>query len=148
MDSKQLETILLVEDNEDHIEHTIDALHEGGLVNLINVVKDGKSALDYLYRRGEHADPKSSPRPCIILLDVKLPKIGGFEVLEQLKKDPELKVIPIILLTTTGNKEDIERGARLGVNDYIIKPVEFDSFMHKVKGLGKYWALISNLTNG
>ena len=147
MDYRQLETILLVEDNEDHIEHTMDALHEGGLVNKIIVIKDGKSALDYMYRRGEYQDPKQSPRPCLILLDVKLPKMSGFEILEILKTDSEFKVIPVILLTTTGNKEDIDRGARLGANDYIVKPVEFDNFMHKVKGLGKYWALISNLTD-
>jgi CheY-like chemotaxis protein len=145
VDYKQLETILLIEDNEDHIEHTVDALREGGLVNQIFVIRDGQSALDYMYRRGEYADPKKSPRPCLILLDVKLPKKGGFDVLETLKKDPDLMVIPIILLTTTGNKEDIERGARLGANDYIVKPVEFDNFMQKVKGLGKYWALVSNL---
>jgi CheY-like chemotaxis protein len=145
MDYKQLETILLIEDNEDHIEHTVDALREGGLVNQIIVIRDGKSALEYMHREGEYSDPKKSPHPCLILLDVKLPKKGGFEVLENLKNDPELKIIPVILLTTTGNKEDIERGARLGANDYIVKPVEFDNFMQKVKGLGKYWALISNL---
>jgi two-component system response regulator len=146
MDYKQLEIILLVEDNEDHIEHTTDALHEGGLVNQIIVVKDGKSALDYVFRRGEYQDPKKSPRPGIILLDVKLPKLGGFEVLKTIKSDEDLKIIPIIILTTTGNKEDIEYGARLGANDYIVKPVEFETFMQKVKGLGKYWALISDLT--
>jgi len=145
LDLKQLETILLIEDNEDHIEHTVDALREGGLVNQIIVVRDGKTALDYMFRQGEYQDPKTSPRPCLILLDVKLPKKGGFEVLEALKTHPELKVIPVILLTTTGNREDIERGAKLGANDYIVKPVEFDNFVHKVKGLGKYWALISNL---
>ena len=143
---KQLETVLLVEDNEDHIEHTMDALNEGGLVNNIRVVRDGKSAIDYVFRKGEYADPKSSPRPCIILLDIKLPKMGGFEVLETIKKDPEFKTIPIVLLTTTSNREDIERGARLGANDYIVKPVEFEIFMHKIKGLGKYWALISDMT--
>ena len=146
METKQLETILLVEDNEDHIEHTVDALKEGGLVNTINVVKDGKSALDYVFRREKYKDPELSPRPGIILLDVKLPKISGFKVLEAIKTDPDLKVLPIILLTTTGNREDIELGARLGANDYIIKPVEFETFMQKVKGLGKYWALISDLT--
>lgn len=145
MDYKQLETILLVEDNEDHIEHTRDALQEGGLVNTIKVVKDGEAALDYLYRRKEYADPLLSPRPGLILLDVKLPKLGGFEVLEKIKSDADLKVIPMILLTTTGNREDIERGASLGANDYIIKPVDFETFMQKVKGLGKYWALISDL---
>lgn len=144
MDTKSLETILLVEDNEDHIEHTLDALEEGG-VNQVKVVRDGQAALDYIFRRGEFADPKDSPRPGLILLDVKLPKVGGFEVLETVKNDPDGKLIPIIMLTTTGNQEDIDRGAALGANDYIVKPVEFETFVRKVKGLGQYWALISDL---
>ena len=145
MEYRQLETILLIEDNEDHIEHTLDALQEGGLINQIKVVRDGRAAVDYMFRRGEYADPEVSPRPSLILLDVKLPKVGGFEVLETLKSDPDLKLIPIIILTTTGNQEDIDRGARLGANDYIVKPVEFETFVQKVKGLGKYWVLISDL---
>jgi len=145
MDFRQLETILLVEDNDDHIEHTLDALNEGGLVNKIKVVKDGEAALNYIFRKGEFADPASSPRPGLVLLDVKLPKMSGFEVLEKIKADSDLKMVPVILLTTTGNREDIERGAKLGVNDYIVKPVEFEVFVQKVKGLGKYWALISDL---
>lgn len=145
MDYKQLETILLVEDNEDHIEHTKDALQEGGLVNTIQVVRDGEAAVDYLYRKGVYADPFQSPRPGLILLDVKLPKLGGFEVLDKIKSDPDLKIIPVILLTTTGNREDIDKGASLGANDYIVKPVDFETFVQKVKGLGKYWALISDL---
>ncbi|MBN1698459.1 MAG: response regulator [Spirochaetales bacterium] len=146
MELKQLNTILLIEDNEDHIEHTIDALKEVGLVNQVKVVKDGEAAIDYLYRRNTYSDPVLSPRPDLILLDVKLPKIDGFEILDRIKKDSELKTIPIILLTTTSNREDIDRGARLGTNDYIIKPVEYEIFIQKVKGLGKYWALISDLT--
>lgn len=145
MDYKQLETILLVEDNEDHIEHTLDALQEGGLVNRIEVVRDGQEGLDYLFRRGKFSDPNKSPRPGLVLLDVKLPKIGGFEVLETIKADKDLRRIPVIILTTTGNREDIDKGAGLGANDYIIKPVEFETFVQKVKGLGKYWALISDL---
>lgn len=146
MELKQLNTILLIEDNEDHIEHTLDALHEVGLVKDIQVVSDGDLAIQYLYRKGEYADPAKSPRPDLILLDVKLPKVSGFEILKRIKNDPDLKIIPVILLTTTGKKEDIDKGARLGTNDYIIKPVEYETFIQKVKGLGKYWALISNLT--
>jgi CheY-like chemotaxis protein len=143
--SKKLELILLVEDNEDHIEHTVDALNEGGLINCIRVVNDGLAALDYLHQRGEYAAPGAAPRPGLILLDVKLPKHDGFEVLEIVKTDPNLKTIPVIMLTTTGNQEDIERGALLGANDYIVKPIQFDDFIRKVKGIGKYWAMISNL---
>jgi CheY-like chemotaxis protein len=145
MMKKNLKTILLIEDNEDHIEHTLDALEEGGLVRKVQVVRDGQEALDYLYRKGRYSDPKESPRPGLILLDVKLPKVGGFEVLQRIKSDPDLKVIPVIVLTTTGNQEDIRRGATLGANDYIVKPVEFDTFVEKVRGLGNYWALISDL---
>lgn len=145
MDDRQLKTILLVEDNEDHIEHAIDALDEGGLVKDVQVVRDGQAALDYIFRQGEFADPDKSPRPGMVLLDVKLPKIGGFEVLERIKSDPDTKMIPVIMLTTTGNREDIDLGASLGANDYIVKPVEFEIFINKVKGLGDYWALISDL---
>ena len=146
MELKHLNTILLIEDNEDHIEHTLDALQEVGLVKNIQVVSDGEEAIQYLYRKGKYEDPAKSPRPDLILLDVKLPKISGFEILKRIKSDPDLKIIPVILLTTTGKKEDIDKGARLGTNDYIIKPVEYETFIQKVKGLGKYWALISNLT--
>ena len=146
MDLKQLNTILLIEDNEDHIEHTLDALQEVGLVKDIKVVSDGEEAVQYLYRKGKYSNPTQSPRPDLILLDVKLPKISGFEILKRIKSDPDLRIIPVILLTTTGKKEDIDKGARLGTNDYIIKPVEYEIFIQKVKGLGKYWALISNLT--
>ncbi|MBN1524549.1 MAG: response regulator [Spirochaetales bacterium] len=145
MELTQLETILLIEDNEDHVEHTIDALREGNVVRSIIVQKDGDSAVKYLLRKDAWEDPKKSPRPNLILLDVKLPGKNGFEILEIVKNNPDLKTIPVILLTTTGNKEDIELGARLGANDYIIKPVDFDSFVGKVKGLGKYWALVSNM---
>lgn len=146
MELKHLNTILLIEDNEDHIEHTLDALNEVGLVKDIQVVSDGEEAIQYLYRKGKYANPAKSPRPDLILLDVKLPKLNGFEILKRIKSDPDLKIIPVILLTTTGKKEDIDKGARLGTNDYIIKPVEYEIFIQKVKGLGKYWALISNLT--
>jgi len=146
MELKRLNTILLIEDNEDHIEHTQDALWEVGLVKSIIVIKDGEEALDYLFRKNSFKEPESSPRPDLVLLDVKLPKRSGFEILEQLKNDSTLKTIPVILLTTTGKKEDIDRGARLGTNDYIVKPVDFETFIQKVKGLGKYWALISDLT--
>ena len=146
MELRQLNTVLLIEDNEDHIEHTLDALQEVGLVKDIKVVSDGEEAVQYLYRKGKYSNPTQSPRPDLILLDVKLPKISGFEILKRIKSDPDLRIIPVILLTTTGKKEDIDKGARLGTNDYIIKPVEYEIFIQKVKGLGKYWALISNLT--
>jgi CheY-like chemotaxis protein len=142
----KLRAILLVEDNEDHVEHTLDALEEAGVHEGVRVVGDGQSALDYMRNQGEFEDLKANPRPGLILLDVKLPKLGGFEVLESIKSDPDLKKTPVIMLTTTGNKEDIERGARLGANDYIVKPVEFETFYEKVRALGFYWASVSDMT--
>jgi len=145
VNDRKLDVILLVEDNEDHIEHTVDALEEGGLINRIEIVRDGLAALDYLFHRGQYADESLAPRPGLVLLDVKLPKHDGFDVLQQIKTDPALKTIPVIMLTTTGNEEDIARGADLGANDYIVKPVQFSHFISKVQGLGKYWAVISDL---
>ena len=142
---KKLDLILLVEDNEDHIEHTVDALTEGGLINRIHIVNDGQAAMEYVFQRGQYAADGAAPRPGLILLDVKLPKHDGFEVLKAIKSDPSTKTIPVIMLTTTGNDEDIEHGAELGANDYIVKPIQFEEFIRKVKGMGKYWALISNL---
>jgi two-component system response regulator len=143
---KKLDIILLVEDDPDHLELTQDALQEVGTVNRIEVVRDGEAALDYLFRKSRYSNPELSPRPDLILLDVKLPKLNGFDVLTKIKSDEDLRRIPVILLTCTGNREDIDKGARLGTNDYIVKPVEFDTFMEKVKGLGKYWSQISDLT--
>ncbi len=142
----KLTTILLVEDNLDHVEHTLDALEEAGVHKCVRVVNDGQSALDYMRREGEYSKEENSPKPGLVLLDVQLPKLGGFEVLEAIKTDPSLKKTPVIMLTTTGNKEDIERGANLGANDYIVKPVEFETFYDKVRALGFYWASISDMT--
>ncbi len=145
MKDKKVDVILLVEDNPDHVDNTIYALRSVGVINSIKVVGDGKEALDYIYNEGEYVDKEKAPRPGLILLDIKLPKVDGFEVLEKLKADPDLKKIPVVILTTLDAPHDIEKGAILGANDYIVKPVKFDDFAKKVKNLGKYWLLVSDI---
>ena len=137
--------ILLVEDNDDHIELTKRALEENGVLNKIYVAKDGKEALDFLYNRDKYSDRAEAPKPGLILLDVKLPKIDGFEVLKQVKGDPDLKLIPIIMLTTSSRDEEIAKGYSEGANSYVTKPVDFNEFVAKIKNLQMYWVLVNAL---
>ena len=137
--------ILLVEDNPDHVMLIKNVLEENNLRNEIYVVTDGQEALDYMYHRGKYADESKVPRPGLILLDLKLPKVDGFEVLSQLKSDPELKSIPIIILTTSSQDEEIVRGYALGANSYVAKPVKFSEFADKIKNLQLYWVLVNTL---
>ena len=137
--------ILLVEDNIQDIEITRRAFAKGRVKNELIVVRDGQEALDYLYRLGKYQDPETSPGPGMILLDLNLPKVGGMEVLQQIKKDDHLKKIPVIVLTVSPREEDIVRSYDLGVNTYIQKPVEFDSFMRVVNAVQEYWILIATL---
>lgn len=138
-------TILLVEDSLQDIEITRRAFAKGRVRNDLMVVRDGEEALDYLYRRGKYQVPASSPRPGMILLDLNLPKMGGLDVLQRIKKDESLKSIPVIVLTVSQREQDIVRSYDLGVNTYIQKPVEFDSFMRVVNTVHDYWILIATL---
>jgi CheY-like chemotaxis protein len=138
-------TILLVEDNLQDIEITKRAFAKGRVHNDLIVVRDGEEALDYLYRRGKYQDPASSPRPGMILLDLNLPKVGGLEVLQRVKRDESLKSIPVIVLTVSQREQDIVRSYDLGVNTYIQKPVEFENFMRVVNTVHEYWVLIATL---
>lgn len=137
--------ILLVEDNLQDIEITRRAFAKGRVKNELIVVRDGQEALDYLYRQGKYKGPASSPRPGMILLDLNLPKVGGMEVLQQIKKDDVLKSIPVIVLTASPREEDVVRTYNLGVNTYIQKPVEFDNFMRVVHAVQEYWIVIASL---
>ncbi|MBC8505714.1 MAG: response regulator [Anaerolineales bacterium] len=132
--------ILLVEDNPDHVELILDALQNNGLINALKIVNDGKAALDYLFQRGDYVD---ATKPGLVLLDINLPKIDGIEVLRQIKKDPELKTIPVIILSTSDNDEDIERCYGNGANSYIVKPVDFEKFRQAIQELKMYW-IVSN----
>ncbi len=134
--------ILLVEDNENDIELTISALDGHHLANQVDIARDGAEALDYLYRRGAFAGRDNSA-PVVVLLDLKMPRVDGLEVLRQMKADPELKKIPVVMLTSSREEQDLVRSYELGVNAYVVKPVNFQQFVESVKQLGFFWALIN-----
>jgi CheY-like chemotaxis protein len=136
--------ILVVEDEEDHARLIIKSLTENGsLVNQIIHVENGQEAIDFLNRTGKYSGEKS-PLPGLILLDVKMPMKNGFEVLKEIKSNETLASIPVVMLTTSSTAEDIEMAMKLGANDYIVKPVRFDDFTHKVSKVGYYWGFISD----
>ncbi|MEK7397106.1 MAG: response regulator [Candidatus Poribacteria bacterium] len=137
----KLMDILLVEDNPDHAMLTKKVLEDNKVVNKIYLVEDGEEALDFIYHREKYSNG-NAPRPGLILLDVKLPKIDGFAVLKQLKNDSEYKNIPIVMLTTSSRDEEIAKGYADGANSYVTKPIRFDEFTEKIKGIGIYWGLI------
>ncbi len=138
-------TILVAEDDDDDYLLIHDALEEAKLINNLKWVKNGEDLLDYLFRRGDYTDPQKSPRPGIILLDLNMPKKDGREALKEIKSEPTLKTIPVIVLTTSKTEEDILRSYELGVNSFIRKPVEFEQFVEAVKVLGLYWFSIVEL---
>jgi two-component system, response regulator len=140
-------SILLVEDNPDHAHLTIRALRDGDLLNDIHWVKDGAEALDYLYRRGRYADPATAPRPGLILLDIKLPKQDGHDVLRRIKSDEELRVIPVVMLTTSTRDDEVSAAYQTGANSFVAKPVNFTEFMEKVRTVKLYWILTNVLTD-
>ncbi len=137
--------ILLVEDNATDAELCIRALKKHGLANDILWVKDGAEALDFVFRTGEYAEVPNGVRPKVILLDLRLPKVSGIEVLRKLKADEHARLIPIAVLTSSKEDEDLEECYRLGVNSYIPKPVEFEQFMDTIATLGMYWMVINKL---
>ncbi|MFQ5709139.1 MAG: response regulator [bacterium] len=135
--------ILLAEDDEGHAVLIQEALSENGLLNQIDRVKDGQEALDYLYGRNGFASNGTLSKPDIILLDINMPKVDGFEVLETIKQDDDLKNIPVIMLTTTDNQREIDRSYKLGANSYITKPVAFDDFIEKIAKLGMFLEIVA-----
>jgi CheY-like chemotaxis protein len=137
--------ILMADDDPEDREFARDALSAARVANDFREVHDGEELIDYLKRRGDYADPVSSPRPGLILLDLKMPRRNGFEALEEIRADPELRGIPVVILTTSGADEDVVRGYRLGVNSYIRKPVTFDGLVEAMSGLGRYWFEIVEL---
>jgi CheY-like chemotaxis protein len=138
----ELGRILIVEDDPRDVELTLAALAEHNLANEVVITRDGKQALDYLYCRGEFAT-RSNENPAVLLLDLKLPKVDGLEVLEQIKSDERLKIIPVVVLTSSHEERDMVRSYKLGVNAYVVKPVDFHEFINAVKELGIFWALIN-----
>lgn len=138
--------VLLVEDNPLDAEMTLHALREQHLANRIVWTKDGQEALDYLLCRGSHADRDPIP-PRLVLLDLKLPKMDGLEVLAVMKADSRLQQIPVVMLTSSAEESDLVRSYNLGVNSYVVKPVDFDAFSQEVSKLGFYWLLINRAPN-
>ncbi len=136
-------SILLVEDEKAHVELTKRAIRRAGNANRIIVTGDGEEALDYLYNRGKFADKLKNPTVGLILLDIKLPGIDGIDVLKQIKEDPKLKKIPVIMLTTSGREEDIDNSYKHYANSYLTKPVGFREFEEKIIQLNSYWLLIN-----
>ena len=134
--------ILLVEDSPNDIELTLAALAENHLANEVVIARDGEEALDYLYRRGMFK-LRELGQPAVVLLDLKLPKVDGLEVLAQLKADPTLKVVPVVMLTSSHEEKDLVRSYNLGVNAYVVKPVDFSEFVEAVKEVGLFWAVIN-----
>jgi len=135
--------ILLVEDDPDDLELTLRALREDHVANQVQVARDGEEALDFLFCRGPFSGRDPDCRPKIILLDLKLPKVDGLEVLEQIKRDPRTRAVPVVILTSSKQDQDLVQGYRLGVNSYIQKPVDFDQFRAAIKRLGHYWLVVN-----
>jgi CheY-like chemotaxis protein len=137
-----LKRILLVEDNANDVELTLAALEENHLANEVVVARDGVEALDYLYRRGIFK-LRAPGNPAVVLLDLKLPRVDGMEVLRQLKSEQELKKVPVVMLTSSREEQDLVRSYDLGVNAYVVKPVDFSDFVQALSRLGLFWAVIN-----
>lgn len=138
---KQKIDILLVEDNTSDAEMTIRALRKNNIANNLLHLQNGEEALEYIFATGKYADRNISDIPKVILLDLKMPKVDGLEVLEKIKSDPRTKIIPVVLLTSSKEDKDITDAYKFGVNSYIVKPVEFENFVSAVTDVGLYWLL-------
>ena len=139
--------ILLVEDNQDDLDMTLRALRKANLTNHIQAVRDGAEAVDFIFCQGAFAGRKFESPPKVILLDLKLPKIDGMEVLKRIKSDPRTKMIPVVVLTSSKEQKDVIESYNLGVNSYMVKPVNFEGFAATVKDLGMYWLLLNQPPN-
>jgi CheY-like chemotaxis protein len=138
----QLGRILMVEDDPKDVELTLTALEEYKLANEVVVTRDGEEALDYLYCRGNF-QTRTHENPAVLLLDLKLPKVDGLEVLQQMKSDEKLRMIPVVVLTSSHEERDLVASYKLGVNAYVVKPVDFHEFVNAIKELGIFWAVIN-----
>ena len=147
MNSEHAVEILLVEDNPEDLELALRALRKANLANHIQTARDGAEALDYIFAEGEYSGRKVEDSPKVILLDLKLPKVDGLEVLKRLKSDPRTRAIPVVVLTSSKEQNDVVKSYHLGVNSYIVKPVNFEAFVTAVQQLGMYWLLLNQPPN-
>lgn len=138
----QIRTMLLAEDNPKDAELTMTALEQCNLVNRVQWVRDGAAVLDYMYRRGEYAD-RERGNPAVILLDIKMPKVDGLEALRTIRSDPDLRMTPVVILTSSREESDLVQSYLLGANAYVVKPVRFEEFVSAVGQLGVFWALVN-----
>ncbi|MDQ5910465.1 MAG: hypothetical protein QG599_2561 [Pseudomonadota bacterium] len=143
----EIKRILLVEDDPHDVELTLEALEESNLANEVVVARDGAEALDYLYRRGDFAG-RASGLPAVVLLDLKLPRISGIEVLKRMRADEALKRIPVVILTSSRESTDLSQCYEIGVNAYVVKPVQIQDFMIAIKQVGVFWVLINESPPG
>jgi CheY-like chemotaxis protein len=142
-----LKRILLVEDSRKDVELSLAALEEHNLANEVVVVHNGADALDYLYRRGAFSRrPKGNP--AVVLLDLKMPKVDGMEVLRQIKSDEQMKTVPVVMVTSSREEQDLVRSYKLGVNAYVVKPIDFEQLVDAIKQLGLFWAVINEPPSG
>jgi len=137
----EVKRILIVDDSPKDVELTIAALGENNLANEVIVAEDGEEALDYLYKRGKFAN--NDGFPAVILLDIKMPKMNGIEVLKHIRSDPQFKLIPVIMVTSSREEKDLVESYKLGANSYVVKPVDIVQFIDAIKVLGQYWAIIN-----
>ncbi|MEW6084047.1 MAG: response regulator [Chloroflexota bacterium] len=143
----ELKRILLVEDDPRDVELTLTALGENNLANEVVVTRDGAEALDYLRREGNYKE-RPNGNPAVILLDLKMPKVDGLQVLREVRNDPDLKIIPVVILTSSREERDLVESYQLGVNAYVVKPVDFSEFINAVKETGLFWAVINEAPPG
>jgi len=143
----QVKSILLVDDSPRDTEMALDALAQHNLANDVVALRDGVEALDYLFCRGQFAD-RPAGNPAVVLLDLKMPRVDGIEVLRQIKSDPQLKTIPVVVLTSSREEQDLVSSYALGVSAYIIKPVHFQAFVDAVKAVGAFWAVLNEPPSG
>ena len=141
--SGQAVEILLVEDNPNDVELTLRSFKKNNIVNHVHVVRDGAEAIDYLFRQGAYAGRDASRQPAVTLLDLKLPKVEGLEVLKRLRADERTRLLPVVILTSSKEEQDLVTGYQLGANSYIRKPVDFTQFMEAIRQVGLYWLMMN-----